>query len=94
MKGPWGEGSWGEGSWRLAVIKVKGPDACKLTFTRIQMSRCSGIQLSRFIYGLCPFAYDTCVSLCAFVCVPARMREYESICMFNTKLAAGTLSQT
>ena len=65
MKGPWGEGSWGEGSLSLAVIKVKGPDACKLTFTRIQMSRCSGIQLSRFIYGLCPFVYDTCVSLCA-----------------------------
>ena len=29
MKGPWSEGSWYEGSWRLAVIKVKGPDACR-----------------------------------------------------------------
>ena len=29
MKGPWGEGSWYEGSWRLAVIKVKGPNACR-----------------------------------------------------------------
>ena len=28
-EGSWGEGSWGEGSWRLAVIKVKGPDACR-----------------------------------------------------------------